>query len=46
VTFRIAVVQPICRRPGTDEIKIADAVPAVARAAEEYDLIHPRQAAE
>jgi hypothetical protein len=35
VTFRIAAVQPICRRPGTDEADMADAVRVVARAAAE-----------
>jgi predicted amidohydrolase len=35
MTFRIAVVQPICHWPGTDEANIADAVRAVARAADE-----------
>src|SRR3974377_1479003 len=35
MTFRIAVVQPICHRPGTDEANVAHAVPAGARAAGE-----------
>jgi len=35
MTFRIAVVQPICHRPGTDENNVADAVRTIARAAEE-----------
>ena len=30
MTFRIAVVQPICHRPGTDENNVADAVATVA----------------
>jgi hypothetical protein len=30
MTFRIAVVQPICHRPGTDEANLADAVRAIA----------------
>src|SRR5688572_25790066 len=33
MTFRIAVVQPICHRPGTDEKNVAEAVAAVAAAA-------------
>ena len=33
MTFRIAVVQPICHRPGTDEANVADAVHAIERAA-------------
>jgi predicted amidohydrolase len=33
MTFRIAVVQPICHRPGTDEANVADAVRAIERAA-------------
>jgi hypothetical protein len=35
VTFRIAVVQPICHRPGTDEANIENAVRTVACAAAE-----------
>ncbi len=35
MTFRIAVVQPICDRPGTDAANIADATRAIARAADE-----------
>src|SRR5215831_5027420 len=35
MTFRIAVVQPICHRPGADAANIADAVRAIARAAGE-----------
>ena len=35
MTFRIAVVQPICHAPGTDEANVADAVRTVARAAQE-----------
>src|SRR6266536_4100548 len=35
MTFRIAVVQPICHRPGTDVANIADATRAIARAADE-----------
>ena len=33
MTFRIAVVQPICHRPGTDENNVAEAVATVAAAA-------------
>jgi predicted amidohydrolase len=33
MTFRIAVVQPICHRPGTDENNVAEAVSTVAAAA-------------
>ena len=33
MTFRIAVVQPICHRPGTDVANVADAARAIARAA-------------
>src|SRR5437764_15146719 len=33
MTFRIAVVQPICHPPGSDESNVADAVRAVERAA-------------
>jgi predicted amidohydrolase len=33
MTFRIAVVQPICHRPGTDEKNVAEAVATVAAAA-------------
>ena len=33
MTFRIAVVQPICHRPGTDESNVAEAVATVAAAA-------------
>ena len=33
MTFRIAVVQPICHRPGEDEANIADAVRHIERAA-------------
>jgi predicted amidohydrolase len=33
MTFRIAVVQPICHPPGTDEANVADAVRAIERAA-------------
>jgi predicted amidohydrolase len=33
MTFRIAVAQPICHRPGTDEKNVAEAVAAVAAAA-------------
>jgi predicted amidohydrolase len=35
MTFRIAVVQPICHPPGTDQANIADAVAAIERAAGE-----------
>ena len=35
MTFRIAVVQPICHPPGTDEANVADAVHAIERAAGE-----------
>ena len=35
MTFRIAVVAPICHRPGTDEANVADAVHAIERAAGE-----------
>ena len=35
MTFRIAVVQPICHRPGTDAANVADATRAIARAAGE-----------
>src|SRR5438132_663903 len=35
MTFRIAVVQPICHRPGTDAANVADAARAIARAADE-----------
>src|SRR5262252_7434609 len=35
MTFRIAVVQPICHRPGTDAANVADAARAIARAAGE-----------
>ena len=35
MTFRIAVVQPICHRPGEDEKNVAEAVRTIARAAEE-----------
>jgi predicted amidohydrolase len=35
MTFRIAVVQPICHLPGTDEANVADAVRAIERAAGE-----------
>jgi predicted amidohydrolase len=35
MTFRIAVVQPICHRPGTDEANVAEAVHAIERAAGE-----------
>jgi predicted amidohydrolase len=35
MTFRIAVVQPICHPPGTDEANVADAVRAIERAAAE-----------
>src|ERR1700730_14933734 len=35
MTFRIAVVQPICHRPGTDEANVAQAVHAIERAAGE-----------
>jgi predicted amidohydrolase len=35
MTFRIAVVQPICHPPGTDEANVADAVRAIERAAGE-----------
>src|SRR5215468_4136 len=35
MTFRIAVVQPICHRPGTDVANVADAARAIARAADE-----------
>jgi predicted amidohydrolase len=33
MTFRIAVVQPICHRPGTDENNVAEAVATIAAAA-------------
>src|SRR5437660_10601069 len=35
MTFRIAVVQPICHPPGSDEANVADAVQTIARAAGE-----------
>ena len=35
MSFRIAVVQPICHPPGTDEANVADAVRAIERAAAE-----------
>jgi predicted amidohydrolase len=35
MTFRIAVVQPICHRPGSDEANVADALRAIERAAGE-----------
>ena len=35
MTFRIAIVQPISHRPGEDEANVADAVRAIARAADE-----------
>ena len=35
MTFRIALVQPICHPPGSDERNVSDAVKAVARAAGE-----------
>src|SRR5258708_23454209 len=35
MTFRIAVVQPICHRPGTDEANVAEAVHAIERASGE-----------
>ena len=35
MTFRIAVVQPICHPPGSDAANIADAERAIARAAGE-----------
>jgi predicted amidohydrolase len=35
MTFRIAVVQPICHKPGEDEANVADAVATIARAAAE-----------
>ena len=35
MTFRIAVVQPICHRPGTDEGNVPEAVRAIERAAGE-----------
>ena len=35
MTFRIAVVQPICHRPGTDVANVADAARTIARAADE-----------
>jgi predicted amidohydrolase len=35
MTFRIAVVQPICHPPGSDEANVADAVQAIGRAAAE-----------
>jgi 5-aminopentanamidase len=35
MSFRIAVVQPICHPPGTDEANVADAVRAIERAAGE-----------
>ena len=35
MTFRIAVVQPICHRPGADAANVADATRAIARAAGE-----------
>src|SRR5947209_4066244 len=35
MSFRIAVVQPICHPAGTDEANVADAVHAIARAADE-----------
>jgi predicted amidohydrolase len=35
MTFRIAVVQPICHPPGSDESNVADAVHAIERAAGE-----------
>jgi predicted amidohydrolase len=34
MTFRIAVVQPICHRPGSDENNVADAVRTIAAAAQ------------
>src|SRR5229473_2640998 len=34
MTFRIAVVQPICHRPGTDVANVADAARAIARTAD------------
>ena len=33
MSFRIAVVQPICHRPGVDEKNVAEAVAAIAAAA-------------
>ena len=35
MTFRIAVVQPICHRPGTAAANVAAATRAIARAAGE-----------
>jgi predicted amidohydrolase len=35
MTFRIAVVQPICHPPGSDEANVADAVKTIERAAGE-----------
>ena len=35
MTFRIAVVQPICHSPGTDEANVPEAVRAIERAAGE-----------
>jgi predicted amidohydrolase len=35
MTFRIAVVQPICHPPGTDQANVADAVHAIERASGE-----------
>jgi predicted amidohydrolase len=35
MSFRIAVVQPICHPPGTDEANVADALRAIERAAGE-----------
>jgi predicted amidohydrolase len=35
MSFRIAVVQPICHPPGTDEANVADAMRAIERAAGE-----------
>jgi predicted amidohydrolase len=35
MTFRIAVVQPICHRPGTDDKNVAEAERSIARAADE-----------
>ena len=32
MTFRIAVVQPICHPPGTDEANVAEAVREIGRA--------------
>ena len=42
MTFRIAVVQPICHRPGTDEANVADAVRTIEREVAGFSAVGQR----